>query len=117
MAHFEIEIKSLIGTAERADAFREKLALLSPLPILKGKHSQLNHYFTGGDVRSLLEGVGPYFSSEKQPDLKRILEEGQRHSVRTREADGKVLLVVNSRLTRCSSTFAKSIACRAYAKL
>jgi adenylate cyclase class IV len=104
MAHFEIEIKSLIGTAERADAFREKLALLSPLPILKGKHSQLNHYFTGGDVRSLLEGVGPYFSSEKQPDLKRILEEGQRHSVRTREADGKVLLVVKASIDDTSSS-------------
>ena len=103
MAHFEIEIKSLIGTAEEADTFRKKLLLLSPLPILKGRHSQLNHYFTGGDMRSFLEGVGPYFSSDKRISLKKILEEGQQHSVRTREADGKVLLVVKASIDDTSS--------------
>lgn len=104
MAHFEIEIKSLIGTAEQADAFREKLASLSPVPILKGKHSQLNHYFTGGDMQSLLERVGPYFPSEKQLELRKILEEGQQHSVRTREADGRVLLVVKASIDDTSSS-------------
>lgn len=104
MAHFEIEIKSLIGTEEQANAFRNKLALLSPAPILKGKHSQLNHYFTGGNMQDLFQHVSPSFSSDIQSSLQKILEEGRQHSVRTREADGRVLLVVKASIDDTSSS-------------
>jgi adenylate cyclase class IV len=96
MAHFEIEIKSLLGEKEKADAFREKLLGFSTPARLTGKNSQLNHYFTGGDMRALFETMAPHFSSEQQESLKKILTEGKSHSVRTRQADGKVLLVVKA---------------------
>ena len=49
MAHFEIEIKSLLGKQEHADALREKLqTLLEPARLVR-KSSQLNHYFLVGD--------------------------------------------------------------------
>lgn len=104
MAHFEIEIKSLIGTEEQADVFRKKMEMLSPAPILKGKHSQLNHYFTVSDTQSLFQKISPYFSADVQVSLKKILEEGQNHSIRTREADGRVLLVVKASIDDTSSS-------------
>ncbi len=104
MAHCEIEIKSLIGTEEHANAFRNKLALLSPAPILKCKHSQLNHYFTGGNMQDLFQHVSSSFSSDIQGSLQKILEEGRQHSVRTREADGRVLLVVKASIDDTSSS-------------
>lgn len=96
MAHFEIEIKSLLGDAAKADAFREKLFQLPTGAKLKGKNSQLNHYFVMDDAQALFAAVAQYFSLEHQESLKKVLFEGKKHSLRTREVDGKVLLVVKA---------------------
>ncbi len=96
MAHFEIEIKSLLGDVANADAFREKLFALPDGAKLKGKNSQLNHYFILDDAQTLLDAVAHFFSEEHQASLKKVLLEGKKHSIRTREVDGKVLLVVKA---------------------
>jgi adenylate cyclase class IV len=104
MARFEIEIKTLLGAKENADTFRAKLAALPVPAVLKGKHSQLNHYFTGDVATGLYGALAPYFSSEHQATLRKILEEGTNHSLRTREADGKVLLVVKASIDDTTSS-------------
>lgn len=96
MAHFEIEIKSLLGAQENADAFRERLLCFSTPAKLTGKNSQLNHYFTGGDMQALADAIDPYLNEEHKESLKKVLQEGKSHSIRTRQVDGKVLLVVKA---------------------
>jgi hypothetical protein len=53
MPLFEIEIKSLLGTKDQADLLIEKLKNTDPDLQILGSHSQLNHYFTGGDLMLL----------------------------------------------------------------
>jgi predicted adenylyl cyclase CyaB len=96
MDHFEIEIKSLLGARERAQELREKFLERFPEAKLKGKHTQLNHYFIGENVSALFENISVYFSQAQQKSLETILREGRQHSLRTREADGQVLLVVKA---------------------
>lgn len=103
MPHFEVEIKSLLGDEAVARAFRTQLASLFPHLIFQGKHSQLNHYFTDGDVSLSADRFNAYFTSEQQTNLKRILTEGKKHSIRTRQADGRVLLVVKASIDDTSS--------------
>lgn len=96
MAHFEIEIKSLLGTKERAENLKEKFLRHFSDAQLKGKSSQLNHYFHSGDMNVLFDQLKQYFSQEQQKSLQKILYEGKNHSIRTRQTDGEVLFVVKA---------------------
>jgi adenylate cyclase class IV len=104
MAHFEIEIKSLLGTQEKADNLKEKFLHKFPEAKLKSQTSQLNHYFTGGDMGRLFESVRSYYTEEQQRSLQRILQEGKSHSVRTRQSDGRVLFVVKASIDDSTSS-------------
>jgi len=94
MAKHEIEIKSLLGTKEKADAFKEKIKNKGAL--LASKHSQLNHYFILNDQEKLENVLVGITDEEQESKLKEILEKGSNFSVRTRDADGKVLIVVKA---------------------
>ena len=76
---YEIEIKSLLGEKEKADAFREHL--LSEGAELTGTDKQLNHYFQGS-VEHLLPNVNDIVTSQQEL-LQKILTDGSNHSVRT----------------------------------
>lgn len=104
MAHFEIEIKSLLGKQKHADALREKLQTLPEPARLVRKSSQLNHYFLVGDWENFLKSVQIHLSAEHFDHLRRIVQEGTNHSVRTRQSDGKVLLVVKASLDDLTSS-------------
>lgn len=104
MNHYEIEVKCLLGTKEKADAFREKLLALSLPAKLTGTHSQLNHYFTGGDMLVLFDTVRSLFSEGQLGNLKTMLTAGKNHSIRTREADGRVLFVVKASIDDSTSS-------------
>ena len=104
MAHFEIEIKSLLGKKENADALKERLQTLPEPAQLVRRSSQLNHYFLVGDWEKFLESVRAYFSVEHFDHLCRIVQEGKNHSVRTRQSDGRVLLVVKASLDDLTSS-------------
>jgi len=102
MHTYEVEIKSLLGSKENADALREKLRAEGLKE--KGGHSQLNHYFNEPEKRdALLEAIMPLVLEEKHDALKRILGEGKNISVRTRDADGTVLVVVKASIGDDSS--------------
>ncbi len=96
MAHYEIEIKSLLGDKMNADALITKMRELDPGTSLVSKNAQLNHYFEGGDVMKLYEAVADLFGDVEREKLKTIIEKGTDFSVRTRDKDGTVLLVLKA---------------------
>lgn len=104
MAHFEIEIKSLLGGKEKADALKERLQQLPEPAVLVRTSSQLNHYFIGGDTEKFLQNMEPYFSGTEKASFHRLIHEGKNHSVRTRQSDGRVLLVVKASIDDTTSS-------------
>lgn len=104
MSRLEIEIKSLLGSKENADALIAKLKKLDPSAECLSKNKQLNHYFIGGDTNILYKSMIGYLPENAHRFLKKILTEGKKHSIRSREVDGKVLLVVKASLDDSTSS-------------
>ena len=96
MAHFEIEIKSLLGTTSHADALKERMAELDSNFELTSENKQLNHYFEGGVINELYSATEHLFSGEQHEKFQHMVEKGKDFSVRTRQRDGEVLLVVKA---------------------
>lgn len=103
MHTYEIEIKSLLGSADAAHALRAKLSEVDPTHERTGTNTQLNHYFTGGDIERLYEEVADLFDEKEQERLKKIVEDGSGFSVRTRQLDDRVLLVVKASIDDTTS--------------
>ena len=100
---YEVEIKSLLQTNENAQKLRDKLAEQDIK--LENKYKQLNHYFLNdGDFVKLEEKLLPLFSDNKKEKLKRILEEGKKHSLRTREMNGEAFFVVKASVDDTTSS-------------
>lgn len=95
MHSYEIEIKSLLGSKENADALRAKLTQ-EPSCKQVSTNKQLNHYFIGGDVSKLFENTKALFNAKEQERFAHIAKDGKDFSVRTRQLDEKVLLVVKA---------------------
>jgi adenylate cyclase class IV len=96
MAHFEIEIKSLLGEKPAAEALKAKMTELDPGVVCASRNIQLNHYFEGGDVIALYEVTKHLFTEEQQAKFHKIVERGTDFSIRTRQRDEAVLLVVKA---------------------
>lgn len=96
MAHFEIEIKSLLGEKEHADALKSRMAAADPSCQLVSENKQLNHYFEGGDIDALYAATEHLFEGGQHEKFKRIVEKGSDFSVRTRQKDEAVLLVIKA---------------------
>src|SRR3989344_3491052 len=94
MSLYEIEIKSLLGSAERALKLREKIKEKGG--VLKNSNNQLNHYFVLNDISKFREKFSTHLTREDLIKFNKILEEGSNFSVRTRDTDGKVILVVKA---------------------
>lgn len=95
MPSYEIEIKSLLGSKEKADELLKKLQADASFQSL-GAHKQLNHYFTGGDTRLLYRNTVLYVEELKRDQFKAICEQAKDVSVRTRQADQAVILVIKA---------------------
>lgn len=93
---YEVEVKSLLGTPAAAEQLRARLLELDPSCTLRATSSQLNHYFEGGDIRKLAEVAAPLLSDEGNERLAEIAARGTGLSVRTRESNGAVKLVVKA---------------------
>ncbi|MCB9810620.1 MAG: CYTH domain-containing protein [Candidatus Nomurabacteria bacterium] len=104
MANFEIEIKSLLGEKEQADNLVEKMRKLDPDLKVIGENKQLNHYFIGGDIHDLYDKVEHLFIDDQHDKFKMIAERGTDFSVRTRQKDDQVLLVVKAAVDGGSSS-------------
>lgn len=94
MSSYEVEIKSLLGGKERADALVSQLEGKNPGLAPVSFHKQLNHYFEGGDLGELYKNVKQFLPEEKRQALRPLAESAASFSLRTREADGKVILVL-----------------------
>lgn len=101
---YEVEIKSLLGSEERAEHLRERMEE-HDLPLqFHGAHAQRNHYFVAPDNPSrIVEQVAPLLTAAEQDELKEILAVGEDLSIRSREADGTVLLVVKASIDEGTS--------------
>jgi predicted adenylyl cyclase CyaB len=103
MSHFEIEVKSLLGEKERADALKQKMQVLDPATTLISSNKQLNHYFEGGDMEQLFQNVKDLFTEEQQAKLRTTIERGTEFSIRTRQKDDEILLVLKASIDEGTS--------------
>lgn len=105
MSHqYEIEIKSLLGEKANADGLIQKLQEKYP-DIQKGEdENQLNHYFnTDGDFEKLKQSVAEHLSESESERFDKIIAEGKSISLRTREANGIIILVMKASLDDTTS--------------
>jgi predicted adenylyl cyclase CyaB len=103
MAHYEIEIKSLLGSKENADQLIEKMRANDPDSVCIATSTQLNHYFEGGDISKLFDKTKHFWNKEQLQKFETIVEKGADFSVRTRQKDDEVLLVVKASLDEGTS--------------
>ncbi len=101
---FEIEIKSLLGGKEKADELVTKMKVKDPGLKIIGSHKQLNHYFIGGDLSSLYNNIHNLLKDKEKNKLKNLSERAKDFSVRTRDADSKVILVVKASVDDTTSS-------------
>lgn len=96
MSHYEIEIKSLLGERARADALIASMCEQDPACARTSQNTQLNHYFKGGDVKKLFEEVEHLMSEEAKAKFLMVAEKGTSFSIRSRQRNDEVLLVVKA---------------------
>lgn len=96
MSHYEVEVKSLLGEKHHADALKAKMCELDPGCACVATNKQLNHYFKDGDVEKLFEKTKGLFNADQQKKFEIVIKKGSAFSVRTRQKDGEVLLVVKA---------------------
>lgn len=95
---YEIEIKSLLGSRERADELKRHLVQLFPALRTLPSHKQRNFYFnTPSDLSGVEKVARTFLSPEKQVELSRIIKNARGGvSIRTRDADGKALFILKA---------------------
>lgn len=91
---YEVEIKSLLGGKENAEALLEKLKA-DPSFKSHGEHKQLNHYFIDGDISKAAASIKPHIKDQSRiAELDELASKIKDYSMRTRWADGKVIFVI-----------------------
>lgn len=103
MNTFEIEIKSLLGESSKAEELRRKMCELDPNCQKLTENKQLNHYFDGGDMDALVKNVSLHLTDEQLKKLSHLVSVGKTFSVRTRQKNEQVLLVVKASVDEGSS--------------
>lgn len=93
MHSYEVEVKSLLGSEENAEALRKKIQEIDSATHLVSKNKQLNHYFIGGSMDALVKASEGIISPEAHAKLADLLNKVTNVSVRTRNKDGEVFLV------------------------
>lgn len=94
MKSYEIEVKTLLGEKAKADEFRAELVARGAE--IREPEQQLNHYFIGGDYQILREKLQEFLSDEDKQKLDYILDLEATYSLRTRDTQGKVKIVIKS---------------------
>lgn len=101
---YEIEIKSLLGNKDAAEALKQKMKAADSAFVEHGSHKQLNHYFVGGNLKDLAEKLDSHLPDDKKVLLADIAGKAKDFSVRTRWADGTVLIVVKASVDDTTSS-------------
>ena len=100
---YEIEIKSLLGTEKEANRLKELMSKKWPGLEIKKGYRQLNHYFIPGDFSLLLTSIGNHFSEDVKRKYEDAVQRGKNFSVRSREFEGSVLLVIKASVDTTTS--------------
>lgn len=101
---YEIEIKSLLGSEEKALLLIEKLLKKDVNFRQIGSNNQLNHYFIGGKREDLQKNLKSFLSETQGEELREILTQATEISVRTRKADEMVLFVLKASIDDTTSS-------------
>jgi len=97
MQQYEVEIKTLLGSKENAERLKSALMKLYPDSTRVGYGKQLNHYFnTPSDISSFKKKIETIIPRDKKSAFENIMTAGKKISLRTRDSDGKVILVVKA---------------------
>ncbi len=96
MQTYEVEVKSLLGSEENAELLRTKMRELDSDSHLTSKNKQLNHYFIGGSMDALVHASKGTISNAAHAKLSDLVSKVTSVSVRTRNKDGEVILVVKA---------------------
>lgn len=91
---YEVEIKSLLGSKEYAVQLRN--SIITRGGVFTAKNKQLNHYFNLSDTKHFQNKLKPFIESSKRNFFEKIIARGDNFSVRTRDTDGKVQLVIKA---------------------
>ena len=95
---YEVEVKSLLGSAEKAEELKMELKEIGA--DFLDSNSQLNHYFkiVGNDEKEVLaklgENIKKYLPSKKYDEFLSVIESGEGFSVRTRKKDDEVIFII-----------------------
>ena len=103
MHSYEVEVKSLLGSADRAEEVRQALKSADPSCKLLSTNKQLNHYFVGTNLKELAKAAAKHLPPDAANNLNGIVSKAKDASVRTREKDGEVLLVLKVSVDDTSS--------------
>ncbi|MBI5126365.1 MAG: CYTH domain-containing protein [Candidatus Taylorbacteria bacterium] len=102
---YEVEIKSLLGSKENADSLKKGFMKMYPTAKLVGEEKQLNHYFNApSEFATLKTNLLKVLPEDKKESLEYILTQGKKLSIRTRDANGKVLVVIKASVGDDSSS-------------
>jgi predicted adenylyl cyclase CyaB len=98
---YEIEIKCLLGGRSNAERLERDMKRIDPALKNLGSHRQLNHYFQGtGDLHAAAEVIKD--ESERRSFIE-LAGKAKDFSLRTRDADGRVLLVLKAAIDDTTS--------------
>ena len=98
-----MEIKCLLKGEKTAQALVEKLRQLDPNLTELSTHSQLNHYFECGNLDKLYQQVARFLNKTGRSNLKALVARVKTYSLRTRQADDEVRLVVKATVDKDTS--------------
>ena len=102
--NFEIEIKCLLGSKVAANSLLKKMRLKDSKLVKLGVQKQLNHYFEGGNLDNLYQNIRSVLSGQADHDkLKSIASTAKSFSLRTRQTNGKLLLILKISIDDTSS--------------
>jgi len=104
MAHYEIEIKTLLGEKINADLLKQKMMDIDPNTKLVSKNKQLNHYFEGGDIAKLFEITKDLLAEDARGKFLKMVAKGKNFSVRTRQKNDSVFLVLKASIDEGTSS-------------
>lgn len=96
MQSYEVEVKALLGSEERAEEVRRAMKASDASCKLLSKNKQLNHYFEGKTLETLVENAAPHLAEAARTRLVELAKWAQSFSVRTRDKDSAVYLVVKT---------------------
>lgn len=99
----EVEIKSLLGDFNATQNLKQKMSNNDPSMEFIGSHTQLNHYFSDGNLTSLNKSLASLLNKDEKITLDEIVTQARSYSVRTRMADETVLFIVKATVDDTSS--------------